>query len=141
MLRTCGAEGFKGRICDINKKGIKGIIGIGGELEIVQSEQINIIRKEKNALTSHNTEMEKSLNETKVVKQNRMLASLKHEEKHDKNFFFIRPPDSEEVYVFVNKSGGGNTARDRRPLEADIHSHDEDLTMVNEEDKETHLKL
>lgn len=74
MLTTRGAEGFKGIISGINKKGNEGIIEIGGELEIRQSEQINIIKKEKEVLTS---QIGKSLNETKVVKQNRMLSTPK----------------------------------------------------------------
>ncbi|KAI5389637.1 hypothetical protein KIW84_075072 [Lathyrus oleraceus] len=129
MLTTRGAEGFKGIISGINKKGIEGIIEIRGELEIRQSEQINIIRKEKEALTS---QIRKSLNEAKVVKQNRMLASLQDGEKHDRNFFLIRPLDSKEVNVVVNKSGEGNDAGERSSLDADILSQGEDLTMIYE---------
>lgn len=40
-MATRGVEGFKRRIRGINKQGLEGIIGSGGDFDFSQSEQVN----------------------------------------------------------------------------------------------------
>lgn len=82
-------------------------MGIKGDLDDSQSKNMNIKRKDKLTVARHANHVETNDNNSAESVKGIMIThtSMQSKVNHNRNFFFIRPPNNKEVKTRVVKSG------------------------------------